>query len=101
MSSPKRPTTAIERAVAKQSKCGACGQLGHNRQKCLAVPAAAAAPVAAGRVDSPNGDNDVEAADSPPPPVPTTVDYASYIDWGSVLYVVFDLETTGRSRLNG
>jgi hypothetical protein len=98
MLSPKRPATAIDRPVAKQCKCGACGQLCHNHQKCQAVPPAAAAPVAAGRLDSPNGGNDVMEADSPPPPVPTTDDDASYIDWGSVLYVVFDLETTGRSR---
>ena len=34
----------------------------------------------------------------PPPPVLQAEDYGSNIDWGSVLYVVFDLETTGRSR---
>jgi DNA polymerase III alpha subunit (gram-positive type) len=30
--------------------------------------------------------------------VPMTDDYGSKIDWGSVIYVVFDLEITGRSR---
>jgi hypothetical protein len=98
MLSPKRPATAIERPVAKQRKCGACGLIGHNHRKCPSVPAAAAAPVAATAVDGPNFENDVEEADSPPPPVPTANDDASYIDWGSVLYVVFDLETTGKSR---
>ena len=34
----------------------------------------------------------------PPPPVLQAEDWGSIIDWGSVLYVVFDLETTGRSR---
>jgi hypothetical protein len=92
MSSPKRPATAIERPVAKQRKCGACGQqLGHKRRKCPAVPAAAAAPVAAAAVDGPNFENDVEEADSPPPPDPINNDDASYIDWGNVLCVVFDL----------
>jgi Exonuclease len=98
MSSPKRPASAIVRPVAKQRKCGACGLFGHNHQKCPAVPAAAVAPVAAAAVDGLNSENDVEEADSPPPPVPTADDDDSCIDWGSVLYVVFDLETTGRSR---
>jgi hypothetical protein len=98
MSSPKRPASAIERPVAKQRKCGVCGQLGHNRRKRPAAPAAPAAPFVKGQVDGPNFENNVEEADSPPPPVPTANDDASYIDWGSVLYVVFDLETTGRSR---
>jgi hypothetical protein len=98
MSSLKRPASAIERPVAKQRKCGACGLLGHNRRDCPAVPTAAAAPVAATAVNGPNFENDVEEADCPPPPVPMDDDDASYIDWGSVLYVVFDLETTGRSR---
>jgi hypothetical protein len=31
MSSPKRPTALMDRAVAKQRKCGVCGKLGHNR----------------------------------------------------------------------
>lgn len=98
MLSPKRPASAIERPVGKQRKCGARGLFGHNRRKCPAVPAAAAAPVAAAAVDGPNFKNDVEEADSFPPPVPMADDDASYINWGSVLYVVFDLETTGRSR---
>jgi DNA polymerase III epsilon subunit-like protein len=98
MLSPKRPASAIKRPVAKQRKCGVCGQLGHNRQKCPAAPAAPAAPVVNGQVDGPNFENNVEEANSPPPPVPTADDDASYIDWDSVLYVVFDLETTGRSQ---
>jgi DNA polymerase III epsilon subunit-like protein len=98
MLSPKRPASAIERPVAKQCKCGVCGLLGHNRRKCPAVPAAAAAPVVDGQVNGPNFENGVEEADSPPPPVPTANDNASYIDWDNVLYVVSDLETTGRSR---
>jgi hypothetical protein len=52
--SPKRPAASINRPVAKQRKCGVCGHLSHNRQKCPAVPAAAAAPVVKGQVGSPN-----------------------------------------------
>jgi hypothetical protein len=62
---PKRPATAIERPVAKQHKCRACGLLGHNRQKCLAVPAAAATPVAAAAVEGLSFKNNVEEAGSP------------------------------------
>jgi hypothetical protein len=50
MSSPKRPAAPIDRPVAKQCKCGVCGQLGHNRRKCPAAPAAPAAPVVDGQV---------------------------------------------------
>jgi hypothetical protein len=50
MSSPKRPAAPIDRPVAKQSKCGVCGQLGHNRRKCPAAPAATATPVVGSQV---------------------------------------------------
>jgi hypothetical protein len=89
MLSPKRPASAIKRPVAKQCKCGAYGLLGHNRRKCPAIPTAAAAPVAAAAVNSPNFEIDVEEADSPPHPVPMANDDASYIDWGTFLYVRF------------
>jgi DNA polymerase III alpha subunit (gram-positive type) len=98
MSSPKRPAAPIDRPVAKQRKCGVCGQLGHNRRKCPAAPAATAAPVVDGQVDDGNLVNSVTEDVPPPPPVLQAEDYGSNIDWGSVLYVVFDLETTGRSR---
>jgi Exonuclease len=62
------------------------------------VSAAAAAAVAAIAATDQNFENDVEEAKSPTPKLPMVDDYGSYIDWGSVLNVVFDLETTGRSR---
>jgi DNA polymerase III alpha subunit (gram-positive type) len=98
MPSPKRPAAPIDRPVAKQRKCGVCGQLGHNRRKCPAAPAATAAPVVDGQVGDGNDVNNVTKDVPPPPPVLQAQDYVSNIDWGSVLYVVFDLETTGRSR---
>ena len=98
MSSPKRPAAPIDRPVAKQRKCGVCGQLGHNRRKCPAAPAATAAPAVDGQVGDGNGVDDVTEYVPPPPPVLQAEDWGSIIDWGSVLYVVFDLETTGRSR---
>jgi hypothetical protein len=54
MLSQKRPTAPINRPVAKQRKCGVCGQLGHNCQKCQAVPAATALPVVDGSIGGPN-----------------------------------------------
>jgi hypothetical protein len=98
ISSPKRPAALIDRPIAKQRKCGVCGQLGHNRRKCPAAPAATAAPVVDGQVGDGNDVNSVTKDVPPPPPVLQAEDYGSNIDWGSVLYVVFDLETTGRSR---
>jgi hypothetical protein len=59
MSSPKRPAAPINRPVAKQHKCGVCGQLGHNRRKCPAAPAAPAAPVVDGQVGDGNDVNGV------------------------------------------
>jgi hypothetical protein len=76
----------------------ACCLLGHNCRKSPAVPTAAAAPVAAAAVDGLNFKNDVEEADSPPPPVPMANDNASYIDLGNCPLYCFYLETTGRSR---
>jgi hypothetical protein len=65
MSSPKRPAAPIDRPVAKQRKCGVCGQLGHNPRKCPAAPAAAAAPVIDGQVRDGNDVNSV-TKDVPP-----------------------------------
>jgi hypothetical protein len=59
MPSLKRPASAIERPVAKQRKCDVCGQLGHNRRKCPAAPAASAAPVVDGQVGDGNDVNSV------------------------------------------
>ena len=95
MASPKRPAAAIDPPVAKQRKCGGCGQIGHNRRTCPVVPATVAPPAPAGPVV---GQNAVTEVGSPPPLVLTAAQDASNVDWDKVLYVVFDLETTGRSR---
>jgi Zinc knuckle len=95
MSSPKRPASAIKRPVPKQKNCGACGLFGHNRRKCPVVSAATAAASAAIVATDGNFENDVEEADSLTPTVRMIDDYVSYNDWGSFLYVIIDLETTG------
>jgi DNA polymerase III epsilon subunit-like protein len=98
MASPKRPAAAIDPPVAKQRKCGGCGQIGHNRRTCPVLPAAVARRTPAGPTGTVVGQNAVTEVGSPPPFVVTTVQDASSVDWDKVLYVVFDLETTGRSR---
>jgi hypothetical protein len=82
MSSPKRPAASINRPVAKQCKCGVCGHLSHNRRKCPAVPAAAAAPVVEGQAGGPNDVTIVTKVAPPPPPlVQPTADQDFYVDW--------------------
>jgi hypothetical protein len=70
MSSP-RPAASIDRPVAKQRKCGVCGQLGHNRRKCLAAPAATANPVANNNAVGPNAVTPVAGVVPPPSSCPT------------------------------
>jgi hypothetical protein len=81
MLSPKRPVASIDRPVAKQRKCGVCGQLSHNRRKCPAIPAAAAAPVVEGQVGGPNDVTNVTKVAPPPPLVQPTADQDFYVDW--------------------
>jgi DNA polymerase III epsilon subunit-like protein len=85
-------------SIVKQRKCGVCGQLSHNRRKCPAAPAATANPVANNNAIGPNAVTAVAKVIPPPPPILPTEENNINIDWVSVLYVVFDLETTGRSR---
>jgi DNA polymerase III epsilon subunit-like protein len=90
MSSPKRPAAPIDRPVAKQRKCGVCGQLGHNRQKCPAAPAAPAAPIVDGQV----GDgNDVNGVTKVIPPL-----LLSYQLKKTTSLLIGEVETTDRSR---
>ena len=98
MSSPERPATPIERPARKQRKCGVCRQSGHDRRNCptvVATGAPASASVPAGRQGHPHA---VTCEGSPTPLVVATIDDVSSVDWEKALYVVFDLETTGRSR---
>ena len=95
MPSPKKPPACKKRQVTKPRKCGGCGQLGHDRRNCLVPKLPAVRPRARKQVvDEVSGDE--VSLDHPPPT--TVVEDASNINWERVLYVVFDLETTGRSR---
>jgi Exonuclease len=98
MSSPKRPLPPIERPPRKPRKCHRCGEIGHDRRNCPV----ATRDVAVGVVAEPAGvnQNAVADLDSNLPLDPPTTRDASLIDWNKVLYVIFDLETTGRSRYN-
>ena len=98
MSSPKRPARAIDRPAPKLCKCGSCGQLGHDRRTCSVVLPEVAVDGARIVRQGDDGENVVEVPDPPPPPVQAPVVQASLMDWEKVIYVVFDLETTGRSR---
>jgi DNA polymerase III epsilon subunit-like protein len=89
MLSPKRPPPPIQCPPPKQRKCGGCGQFGHDRRNCPTAPRPAPPAAAA----NPPVDRNPVNAVPPPPPLAFTA-----VDWEKVLYVVFDLETTGRVR---
>jgi hypothetical protein len=63
----------------------------------LAVPAATALPVVDSSAGGPIDVTVVTKVGPPPPPVLPTDDQKFYIDWGSVLSVVFDQEGAGSS----
>jgi DNA polymerase III epsilon subunit-like protein len=95
MPSPKQPPARKQRATPKQRKCGGCGQLGHDRRKCPVPNLPPARQRARKQVVNQDG---VAGGTSNATPPTTVVQDAPTIDWDKVLYVVFDLETTGHSR---
>jgi DNA polymerase III epsilon subunit-like protein len=95
MPSPNKTPVRKRKASIKKRKCGACGAEGHDCCNCPASPGAAKRKAARKQVVEANG---VAEAPQEPPLVATVVRDASILDWDKVLYVVFDLETTGRSR---
>jgi DNA polymerase III alpha subunit (gram-positive type) len=95
MPSPKQPPARKQQATPKQQKCSGCGQLGHDRCKCLVPNLPPACWRARKLVVSQDG---VAGGTSNATPPSTVVQDAPTIDWEKVLYVVFDLETTGHSR---
>ena len=95
MASPNQTSPHLSRPPRKKRKCGGCGQTGHDRRNCPSVPRQPREnPVS----DTAPATNGVQIVPSPIPFVITTTRGVSPIDWDKVLYIVFDLETTGRSR---
>lgn len=92
MPSSKRQSVPIDRPPAKQRKCSVCGVFGHNKRKC---PAVVPAPVIPDDINGPVDDNSVTEGVSPAPSTATVYEDVASVDWDNVLYVVFDLETTG------
>lgn len=95
MPSSKKSPAQKKRVVKQPRKCGGCGQLGHDRRNCPVPNLRAARPTAQNPVIVTNG-----VEEQPPPPliITTLVQDPSLVDFETILYVVFDLETTGRIR---
>ena len=94
MASSDPPPPPTDAPPAKRRKCAICKQEGHDRRNCPTVPRATAVARVA---NPPNNPNPPETVPSPPPFVVEPVPESLSINWERVLYVVFDLETTGRS----
>jgi DNA polymerase III epsilon subunit-like protein len=95
MPSPNKPPVRKRKASTKIRKCSGCGGVGHDRRNCPAGPVAAPRKTAQKRVV---GNDGVEETCQEPSVVATIVRDTSTVDLDKALYVVFDLETTGRSR---
>ena len=95
MPSPNKTPVRKRKASIKKRKCSGCGGEGHDRRNCPAGPAAAPRKTARKRVVQPDA---VEEAPQQPPLDAPVVENTPTVDLDKVLYVVFDLETTGRSR---
>ncbi len=95
MSSSNIPPVPVARQPPKPRKCGACRGFGHNRRTCPVVPPA---PVAAVVPEPQIERNPVAVATPPVPFAITAVPNVVEINLERVVYVVFDLETTGTRR---
>ena len=97
MASPAPPPPPVDGLAAKRRKCCNCGEFGHNRQTCPTPPVERAVATVATAFRNRNG---VGVGPPPNPFAVTPVTEATSINWEKVVYVVFDLETTGLSRRN-
>ena len=95
MSSLNTSTLPIARPPRKPRRCGICGASGHDKRNCPSRPAATAVSVVQ---NGSGGQNDITIPDFPAPVTLTTIQEPLSVDWEKVLYVVFDLETTGVRR---
>jgi hypothetical protein len=95
MPSPNKTPVRKRKASIKKRKCSGCGGKGHDRRNCPAGPAAAPSKAARKRVVQPDA---VEEAPQQPTLDAPVVENTPTVDLDKVLYIVFDLETIGRSR---
>ena len=89
------PAPPIEAPSTTKRKCRNCGLPGHNKRTCRAATVDRAVTVA-GNVA--NNRNPVVQPPLVPPLTITPIRQPSSINWENVIYVVFDLETTGFNR---
>ena len=95
MSSTNPNPSAESQPPRKRRKCGHCGQEGHDKRNCQALQQ--------GRAENPT-DSAVDRQDPPqnvaqmPSTLPTRRQNISQVDMDHVIYVIFDLETTGFSK---
>jgi len=87
----------MSEVIPKVRKCGHCKAEGHDKRNCPVLKAERALNVAPEAPVVQHG-----GAPTPPePPIdPVPVQIPTRVDWGKAFYVVFDLETTGGSRVN-
>ena len=94
MRSPNRRPSKKQKVPTQERRCGGCGNVGHDRRTCPLQPGDGPLRPAQNRTVRQSG---VAEAPEVPPIVETAVQDASTVNWDNILYVVFDLETTGRS----
>ncbi|KAG7365387.1 hypothetical protein IV203_038590 [Nitzschia inconspicua] len=91
------PTTwNMSEKPPKRRKCGACKGAGHDRRNCPALRATKANNLAIPAVENRNG---VDGGPSRLPIGTTMREITPNINWDKVCYALFDLETTGVSRI--
>ena len=95
MSSTNPNPSAESQPPRKRRKCGHCGQEGHDKRNCQALQQGRAENPTDSAVGHRNSPQNVPQAPSTPP---TRRRNTSQVDMDQVLYVIFDLETTGFSR---
>ena len=97
MASLDPPPPPADQPSAKRRKCGNCSQFGHKRRTCPSAPVETAVATV---VNGPRNRNRVGVTQQLDPFAVSPVTDPNSINWSNVLCVVFDLETTGRSRRN-
>ncbi|MFM7529124.1 MAG: exonuclease domain-containing protein [Nodosilinea sp.] len=93
---PIEPVPVPAAKPARQPrKCGVCGFVGHDKRNCPTLKTGTTRNVA--QTNNPTPPT-LEQPTSKPRVVVTALKNPDMIDWHRVFYVIFDVETTGRSR---